>query len=223
MNLLELLSPVKGLAEHAGYTVILDSLKAAIRNLVGNDKEAENLYRECKIAAVFLQHRRTVSDRFYEKAFEAGGNVLYVSIMSKDTLDEMEGRLDKARHSATSIRVLTWDAGVGGQVVEAFRRHLGEYKTNPKGAFSQVKDASAEWNRLRERYPDVIVDLRRYSSVPTMQGILVKGAWVLVELMPYHTTKDMRPALFLTPKLDPELYPIFAGAFEGLYIDSKPF
>ncbi len=222
MNLSDIFSK---LGEHAFYGAVLDRIKHLVEILglpgIGMETEtAENIYTDSIMASVFLRHRKEVYGRLYERAFESGKDVLYVSIMSKDTLDDMRQHLECAKRHGTKLRVLTWAPGVGSQAIEAFRKHLGEYEGNRKGASDQVRQAFLRWKQLEKDFPTVITGLRSYASAPTMQGVLVKEEWALIELIPYHTTKDKRPALFLSAKYDRELWTLFNNTFSQLYDDN---
>jgi hypothetical protein len=195
------------LGDHAVYSYLIERFK----EFVGRFS-----FKSLRYARVFLQHRKVVFDKLYEEAFESRTDVLYVSIMSHDSLHEMEPHLEREARSETTMRVLTWSPKVGSTVVESFRKHLGE----EIDACAQVKNAATRWKTLQAKFPCVVKDLRAYTSTPTMQGLVVKGQWAVVELLPYHRTKNSRPALYLERDSDPDLFQLFAGAFEDLYNSS---
>jgi hypothetical protein len=70
---------------------------------------------------------------------------------------------------------------------------------------------------LRKRFSTVITDLRQYDSVPTLQGIIVKNEWALIELLPFHKKPNQRPAIYLSAEYDQELFELFTSAFEDLF------
>jgi hypothetical protein len=50
-----------------------------------------------------------------------------------------------------------------------------------------------------------------------MQGLIVKDSWAIIELIPFHTHPNDRPALILTPKGNPELFRLFTEKWEELW------
>jgi len=52
-----------------------------------------------------------------------------------------------------------------------------------------------------------------------MQGIIVRDKWAVLELIPYATHTNDRPALVLTPERDSELFGLFVRQFERLWDD----
>ena len=209
-------------SKHVLYTTVVERIKHLIGTIGGTTKAADDIYSNCRVVTAFLRHRKTVYDKLYEKAFESGKDVLYLSIMSRETLEEMPDRLERARVAGTKIRVLTWDPAVGRKVVEAFRKHLGEHEDKTSGAYDQVCRASTAWRRLAGDFPSVITEVRQYDSAPTMQGLIVEGEWALIELMPFHMKPNERPALYLAASIDTGMFTVFDSAFNSLFKSSKP-
>lgn len=172
-----------------------------------------------KAATVCLRHRLNTREAYYEGAFGSGRDVLYVSIMSQDTLKEMKPLLELARDRKTRIRVLTWHRDTPKAAIECFRRHIAENADKPTRTVEQVKRAATDWRRVEKDYSNVTV--REYESSPTMQGLIVDGHWAVIELLPYATHKNDRPALVLTPKADPELFDLFKARFEAMWSESQ--
>jgi hypothetical protein len=112
------------------------------------------------------------------------------------------------------IRVLTWHRKISQSVIEAYRRHLNE--PYPKRAVEQARRATADWRVLEKEYPQNVL-VREYASIPTMQGIIVHNRWAVLELIPYATHTNDRPALILTPERDSELFELFNRQFELLW------
>ncbi len=171
-----------------------------------------------KSTVLCLRHRLHARERYYEKAFSSGQDVLYISIMSEDTIKEMDPYLAKARESNTRLRVLTWHPDTSKDTIEALRKHLNENADNPERTIQQVRQAAADWDTLKRKYTNL--DVRKYRSVPTMQAVIVGQQWALVELLPYATFKNDRPALILTSKADPEAFLLFRNKFEKLWDDA---
>jgi hypothetical protein len=212
---------IKEFGRHIAFETVIERMKFIVGLIGSKTTSNTSIYRHSHLVACFPRHRKTVWKKFYEAAFESGGEVLYVSVMSNRTLDGMARRLEIARKHGTTLKVLTWDPDVGRNVAKAFSRHLGEFEDRPGGACAQTRDALNKWQRLAAQYPTAITGLRKYDSVPTMQGVIVKGEWALIELYPYHVTPDDRPALFLTPH-DRGLFKHFCTAFEELFSDASP-
>ncbi|HZR31263.1 MAG TPA: hypothetical protein VFA76_05370 [Terriglobales bacterium] len=128
--------------KHVLFEIVLARFKQIVEVVQGSDTEnaAKNIYADSCNASLFLRHRKKVYGRVYESAFKSGKDVLYVSIMSKDTLNDMREYLNNAKIARTTLRVLTWNPRVGSQAIEAFRKHLGEYEFDPSGAAAQISD-----------------------------------------------------------------------------------
>jgi hypothetical protein len=107
--------------------------------------------------------------------------------------------LQGAKETNTRLSVLTWNPNVG----------------------PQVKSSYAEWKKLAKKHPKVI-EAKSYSSAPTMQGVIVLDDWALIELIPYRTEPDSRPAIFLSETADPELFKLFQSSFKMLLKNSEP-
>lgn len=166
---------------------------------------------------VFPNHREKLRDRLYGAAFASAGDVLYLSIMSKHSLIGIESNLEQAEKWSTTLSVLTWNPQVGVGAIRAFGRHIAEETT----AEQQVKEAHTQWSNLVASFPRAIKEVRCYSSSPTMQGILVRDDWALVELMPYRVPPNRRPAMYLTATGNPEVFPVFQQSFDELWRSGK--
>jgi len=167
-----------------------------------------------KPTAMCLRHRINAREKYYEGAFHSGKNVLYLSIMSQSTLKDMRPHLEDCTKSGTTLRALTWDRSVPKELIEAYRLHLNEVQT-PQAAVVQARGAARDWRMLEGEFDCLTV--REFSSLPTMQGLIVKDSWALVELIPFCTATHDRPALLLTPKTDPELFELFTQKWENLW------
>ncbi|MGA7909671.1 MAG: hypothetical protein WCA16_19850, partial [Candidatus Sulfotelmatobacter sp.] len=147
-----------------------------------------------------------------------GREVIYLSIMSKNTLAKMPERIRRARTSHTTLNVLTWDPNVGPGAIKAFGVHLGEEATSAQ----QVQDAYSTWQTLAKEDRATIKKAGSYASSPTMQGLVVLDDWALIEMIPYRLSPAERPSIFLSAALDPELFPLFQSAFRCLLADATP-
>lgn len=212
----------KEFGTHVLFTNAWERLKQIGSILGRSEPSEESVYDRSTLAAIFPAHRMTVRDKFYDEAFKSGREVLYVSIMSRDTLgDTMRDNLTRAIGAGTQLKVLTWNPKVGQEVVEAFRKHLGEFEDDRLDAFRQVQSASREWAKMARDFRGAITEVRVYDSVPTLQGIIVKDDWALIELLPYRTKKEERPAIFVSARFDKDLYSLFEHQFGALWEHSK--
>jgi hypothetical protein len=148
---------------------------------------------------------------------------LYVTIMSQCSFERLRKALPTEPASARPLRVLTLDPNLDRAAIEALGRHLVEHRNAPEGAVKQVREAALQWLALaRESKYAAFLRLKSYNSSPTLQGILVPDQFVLVELLPYDTFKENRPAIFIRQTDDEENYSTFAKAFETLWAQSSP-
>jgi len=165
-----------------------------------------------------LRHRGYTTDDL-RKAFSSGVEVLFVSIMSGHTVKQLEPYLEMAKRTRTHIKALTWDPDTSPDTVENFRRHLGESESDPTLTLRQVRDAANHWDGWQKRYPEYS-QIKYFRSTPTMQGYVVTDQWALVELIPYRTQPNERPALLLTKKSDAEAFGLFSDRFQKLWGDN---
>lgn len=167
-----------------------------------------------KLVTLCLKHRPYTRDK-YEGAFASGQDVLFITVMSQHNLKQMPTLLEKANVNNTRLRVLTWDPNLSTETIDSLRKHLGENPENPERTVEQVKQASQDWDSLASKHSNITV--RKYRSSPTMQGLVVGKEWTQIELLPFATHPDYRPALILTATSDPEAFELFRSAFENLW------
>lgn len=132
------------------------------------------------------------------------------------------------------LRVLTWsplykDAegdtrGFGA--IELFRKTLGENAANPARTHQQLSSAIEKWHELQKTFGKEVIEVRKYQPIPTMQGMIVTSqneteSWAQIELLPYRTKPEDRPALLLKLKKDQELFKLFQEKWELLWRDAK--
>jgi hypothetical protein len=182
---------------------------------VGLDNTSKLTNAHNRLVTLCLRHRIHAREDYYERAFESGDDVLYISIMSQATLKEMNRYLEKARASNTRLRVMTWNPYIGKDVAEALRKHLNE----PGDIIPQIQQAAEGWQKFAEKYSGI--DLRLYESMPTLQAVFVGSKWAVVEIMPYAAHPSDRPALILNSSDNPQVLRQFKDAFEKLWVDNK--
>jgi DNA-binding winged helix-turn-helix (wHTH) protein len=170
-----------------------------------------------KLVTLHLKHR-SMHYRRLEKALLSGQDILLLTVMSQSMTKWIRKLLIKAVEKGTRLRVLTWSETVP-VVIEAFRKHIDENsaRNTRHRTISQVIDAVADWTRLSKEF--ACVEVRKYKSVPTMQGFFVTGAegWGIVELLPFATQPEKRPALILNSRTDSDVFRLFYDTFEDLW------
>lgn len=161
---------------------------------------------------MFYRRRPVLRDQYYRAAFAGGDEVLYVTIMSRDSFKTVEKSLSPATH----LRVLTWNPASEEEIV-GFSKHLKEEGDK----LLQTQEALEKWSRLEQQNPNI--EVRTYDSTPTMQGVIVHKKWAMIELMPYARVPSLRPALLLhyQERAERKPFQFFADAFESLFSDSE--
>ncbi len=175
--------------------------------------------------SIALRHRLK-KEHFLQRAFDtAQDDILIVSIMSIRAIHSIEELLRSKNQFKKKIRVLTWQPQ-NSQCIEGFRLHIsdGVYDNDPEKPITQVINAAGRWDKLKEQYPDAI-EVRYYSSFPTLQGFVIDGnsdsGWLLVEILTYATPPDDRPALVIAKKDHGDVFFVFQQSCEKLWKDSK--
>jgi DNA-binding Xre family transcriptional regulator len=160
-----------------------------------------------------MLHRSTpdVRRKYYEAALGSGRKVLYLTIMSSRSFKNLKTHLNPE----TELDVLTWNPTTADEI-RGFAKHLNEGDDKIR----QTQNALNEWDRLKNKN----IKVYSYESAPTMQGVLVREEWMLVELIPYSTIPDLRAALLLR-RAEPSEQPgfdFFSDRFEALLRSAKP-
>jgi hypothetical protein len=167
---------------------------------------------------VFICAHRSKLDAL-DAAFKTGGDeICILSIMSRDTILKVRNHLNtSAKTSADGkIKILTFDPDLSLDVAQAIRCHFGEHATVTE-TVKQIRDAADLWRELSESFE--VLEVRKYASIPTLQGIIVKE-WAHMELLPFRAAKGDRPAF--CAKANHEPYSLFKRAFDELWISAKP-
>ena len=139
-----------------------------------------------------------------------------LSIMSHHTMDDMRRRLERARETTTTVNVLTLDPELDLATVEALRIHLDEkHNKNAAAVADQIKGAFDNWSSFVDEFP--LLHVGKYRSIPTLQGVLVKGEYMTIELLPFATSTTRRPGIYLTRAADHELFDLFEGSFLAMW------
>lgn len=174
--------------------------------------------RPAEMIAGYPRHRE-LSRRYYEEALRSGGEVLIVSIMSRNTIEYIKSNIKEVLEHGTKLRVLTLAPDSDDAVIESIQRHLKEQESNK--IKEQIKKAWEGWNSLKDKNPGFI-EIRKYTSIPTMQAVLVRGHYALVELLPYDTRPHERPGLRITPADNPTIFTLIQEKYLRLWDDQLP-
>lgn len=186
----------------------------AIGNLLGNSGQSF----PSESAIIALTHRDSKAKKqYYERAFSEGDDILYVTIMSENTMKRTNGVTDllKSLKPDAKLRVLTWYSQ-SNDVIKAFHQHLGDNHSLEE-TIGQVDGALTRWRKLKLDYPTLNFNVKVYESTPTMQGTLVRGKWALIEPLPYHVGPYSRPGIILTQADAPKTLEQFWKVFDQLY------
>jgi hypothetical protein len=137
--------------------------------------------------------------------------------LSESTLktDGVEGLLKTLKPNA-KIRVLTWYSR-HTEVIEAFRAHICENKQATEKTVTQLYESLNEWRGLKREFPSLNFSVKVYESSPTMQGVLVRNGWALIEPLPYNTGTAARPGFILTPAEAPKTLALLWDKFNDLF------
>src|SRR5262249_44528122 len=162
-------------------------------------------------------NRQNSSRWFYDNICSAeGGEVLFVSIGSRHTLDQIETWFQQDLVKLSHFRVLTWRP-LSHEVVVSLCDHLGE---DADETTENIDSAWSRWKRLEEQFDTL--EVYHYTSIPTCQAICTKTS-MKVELLPFNRYgKDQgfhesgsphtRPAMFLSSVGNPTIFHLFRNA-----------
>ena len=166
-----------------------------------------------------LEHRKKTKDEFAE-AFEKGNEVIFLTIMSQHTRKQIEPYLKKAKSTRTKINILTFDPNAPTEVVESLQKHLKDSGATTISTKKQIEEAFQEWKNFESQYPNII-EVRKYNSIPTMQGLFVKDKFISIELMTYETLPDDRAGALIYKDISPKLFDLIYQKYETLWIDAQ--
>lgn len=199
------------LAYFRGDEIAIWQIKIARRTHAQNGSDKHS-------AQIYARHRDTAHD-YFANAFKSGREVVWLTIMSQETLKQIDPNLrDIALHN-TKLNVLTLDPDSSPAVIEAFRLYVKENEHDPSKTVRQVREAWDEWSTLSQKHPNLRV--RKYKSAPIMQGLVVRDMYAYIELMPYSTRPRERPGLVITPEAQPEIFQQYQDRFFELWKDSQ--
>jgi lambda repressor-like predicted transcriptional regulator len=160
-----------------------------------------------------LQRTSRVREKFYIQALGSGRDAFFLSIMSLNSFQV----LDEYLSPDTRLNVLTWMPKTADEI-RGFGKHLHE----DDDKVEQTKNALIEWDK-RVNQKDTVyrnnIRVRTYDSTPTLQGVIVKDKWALIEMIPYDTKPGFRPALLLRRDVDSEhsAFEFFSDRFLAMW------
>ncbi|MGD0567623.1 MAG: hypothetical protein ABSA78_04395 [Candidatus Sulfotelmatobacter sp.] len=184
-------------------------------------RRAEPWTRHSQLVNLCFQHR-TNNNELFRSAFRGSGDVYLLTIKSRNVLSVIDKLLEDLPASV-QLNVLTWDPGSpkdkSNAGIRALHRLTRDAPEDPEGFTSEVLAAPEGWTRRAKSRPNI--EVRLYESAPTMEGVLVKDKWVVVEVMPFGVPTADRPGLVLNADKEPESFAIFQKAFIDLWRNSK--
>jgi hypothetical protein len=198
-------------------------LKTFFENIEDNSDSNNNERDEIEIhfeqPSILLNHRRFFCDKFLFDALQKPTRILFVTIMSKHTINEIKSLNLRGNLNVNELRVLTLKCSKKvDQIAEYLSNHFDEKPV--ESVTSQISTALKEWKKLSEQH-NTKVFVREYDSIPTMQGFIVEGQYALVELLTFHSQPNQRAAILAKKIENPELYELFSTAFENLWLASE--
>ena len=166
-----------------------------------------------------INHRKRTEIEFAE-AFEQGNEVIFLTIMSQHTRKQIEPLLVKAKSSRTKINILTFDPNASNEVIESLQKHLKDSGATTASTKKQIEEAFQEWKIFENQYPNII-EIRKYNSIPTVQGLFVKDKFISLELMTYVTLPKDRAGAQIYKDISPKLFDLIYQKYETLWIDAQ--
>ena len=185
-------------------------------------EEQVNKYLELTKAnnnSIVLSNLRDKTYEFYKEAFETKQDLLIVSIMSQHTIKAIEPHLTKALANNKKVDVLTFDPESNEETIEAIRKHLNENSDDPSKTKEQIEQALDQWTALANKFNNL--EIRKYKTIPTVQGIFVKEKFIVLEIMAYSSEPRERPGLIVEKDKDQELFIFLQDRYNKLWLDNK--
>ena len=190
-----------------------------LKSLFDKFKDEKELRKNFEQPWILLNHRRNFRNEFLFDALRKPTEILFVTIMSKHTIQEIKTLDDDGNLKVKKLKVLTLKhCDEVDQVSESLSKHINESPV--ESITTQINAANNEWRSFSTKHRSKI-EVREYESIPTMQGFVVKGEYALVELLTYHSQPNQRAAILAKKDKNPELFKLFSTSFEKLWRESK--
>ncbi len=166
-------------------------------------------------ALLYRRHRQASEDMFWP-AFKSKRDVLFITIKSLHTRNRLKDMIEHGDVNVHSLKILTLNPELHHSVFEALARQINEPVDN---CINDCRDAYRVFCELASKYS--YIEVQRYDTLPTMQGVIVNGDYAFVELLTYQSIPDDRTALMITQVDSPNSLLLLTQRFERLWGDSK--
>ena len=184
-----------------------------------NNNEEDEIAVHFEQPLILLNHRRVFRDKFLFDVLQKPTRILFVTIMSKHTINEIKFLKLHGNLKVNELRVLTLKCNAeDDHIAEYLSNHLDERPA--QNVRFQINTAINEWKQLSNDH-NAKIFVRKYGSIPTMQGFIVEGEYALIELLTFHSQPNQRAAILAKKNENPELYELFSTSFESLWSASE--
>jgi len=166
---------------------------------------------------LYQRHRKQASEDRFWQAFKSKRDVLLITIKSLHTRNRLKEMIENGEVAVNSLRILTLNPDLPYSIFEALAKHINEPADN---CINDCRDAYNVFCELASKYQ--YIEVRRYDTLPTLQGIIVNGNYAFVELLTYQSNPDERTALMISQADSPNSLRLLTHRFEILWKDSRP-
>jgi len=175
--------------------------------------------RKAKIepALLYQHHRKHASEDVFWRAFKSKRDVMLVTIKSLHTRNRLKEMIESGEIAVRSLRILTLNPELPSSLFEALAKQINEPVEN---CITDCRNAHHIFQELTDKYK--FVEVRRYDSLPTIQGVIVSDDYAFVELLTYQSNPEERTALMISKTAGPNSLQLFEQRFEKLWRDAKP-
>jgi hypothetical protein len=181
-------------------------------------KDSKEVKKNIEHPLILLKHRRYFREEFLFNALQQPNRILFLTVMSKHTINEINSLDMEGKLKFKELRVLTLKPREKvDQICEVLSFHLNEKP--PQNILLQINQAWLEWKLIQNKYPKRII-LNSYDSIPSMQGFIVKDQYALVEMLTFHSNPDERAAILATKDKNQEIFKLFSSSIEKLWSES---
>lgn len=166
---------------------------------------------------ILLKHRQYGDQFLFDVLQQPDKEILYITIMSYHTLTKIRERF-RDKLLVKNLRVLTFRRrNQKDDISKAMSTH---FKEDEDVVVSLINKAWETWTNLKKVNPNIL-QLKEYSSIPTMQGFIVKDEYALIELLTYRSNTEDRAAILVRKDNNKELFDLFSSSFEKLWSENS--
>jgi hypothetical protein len=180
--------------------------------------------RDSEMVNLCFERRRNAMGLF-RSAFKSDTDVYLLTIKSRNVFALIDALLP-GFPSGSRLNVLTWDPGdprsEENPSIKALIGLTPDEPTTLKTFTEEVLNAPGLWDKRRKNWKNLKIEIRQYRSTPTLEGVLVKDRWALVELMPFGVPTELRAGLILKADKDPKAFMYFQKTFMDLWDSNRP-